>query len=147
MPTAAPNVWEACLKAHDSAREFHFKPFKYYFELKDVFTDMGATGEHAVTPSMLSASLLVTDTQETEEVDWPPTDTEDPTPSMRKRGRVTSSDPISSDDDVPAATTRASKKRNRIWSCNAARQGWPGRVAEPPPTDVYICYRVWNYHR
>ena len=82
MPTAAPNAWEAYLNAHDSAREFHFKPFKYYFKLKDVFTDMGATGEDAVTPSMLSASLLVTDTQETEEVDWSPTDMEDPAPVM-----------------------------------------------------------------
>ena len=110
MPTAAPNAWEAYLNAHDSAREFHFKPFKYYFKLKDIFTDMGATGEDAVTPSMLSASLLVTDTQETEEVDWSPTDMEDPTPSIRKRGRVTSSDPISFDDDVPAATTRCAQK-------------------------------------
>ena len=38
-------------------------------------------------------------------------------PSMCKRDRVTSSDPISFDDDVPAATTRcASKKRKRIRS-------------------------------
>ena len=111
MLTADPNVWEAYLKR----TTVQVKPFKFYYELKDVFTDMGATGEHAATPLLFSASLLVTDTQETEEVDWPPIDIEDPTPSMRKRGRATSSDPIASDDDVPASNARcASKKRKRI---------------------------------
>ena len=38
------------------------------------------------------------------------------------------------------------------WSpkgwCNAARaRAAPDRVAKPPPPDVYICYRVWFYHR
>ena len=51
-------------------------------------------------------------------------------------------------DCLAIVMLQRTKEANIEWLCNAARaRAAPDRVAKPPPPDVYICYRVWFYHR
>jgi len=107
MPTADNDVWQRYIEANPKAKEFRFKPFKYYNELRDVFTGMSATGADAVPPSQLTLLLNGSDDDEPVNVS-----------SVRKRPNS-----FSSEDETTSSSTQHSRsamkginKRKRIRS-------------------------------
>jgi len=84
MPTADEKTWDTCIAAYPKVKEFRHQPFKFYEELKEVFTGKSATGANSVAPSRLSS--LVNESPVGSEEIWPLSDDEAVTTTARKRG-------------------------------------------------------------
>ena len=115
MPTADEKTWDTCIAAYPKVKEFRHQPFKFYEELKEVFTGKSATGANSLAPSRLSS--LVNESPVGSEVIWPLSDDEAVTTTARKRGCGDSAAvEVSSDDDshparqVAGGTTQPRKR-------------------------------------
>ena len=104
MPTADTDVWDRFLKAHPKAKEFRYKPFKYFSQLKEVLTGTSATGAGAVAPSTLPSLVEVPE----DEVPWPLSDDDEEfnIPTKRKKGHVDSPVAVVSSEEDSMAISR-----------------------------------------